>query len=67
MAEIINLRRARKAKSRDDATVAAASNRALHGRSKADKQRAQAERARRDALLDGAAIVRDASGEGRAE
>jgi hypothetical protein len=59
MAEIINLRRARKAKARDAAAALAAANRALHGRSKSEKALAQAERARREALLDGAAIPPD--------
>lgn len=37
MAEIVNLRRARKAKARDEAETAAAANRAKFGRTKADK------------------------------
>jgi hypothetical protein len=39
MAEIVNLRHARKHKARDEKLRVAEQNRALHGRSKADKQR----------------------------
>jgi hypothetical protein len=39
MAEIVNLRQARKQKARDEKSRAAEQNRVLHGRSKADKQR----------------------------
>lgn len=39
MAEIVNLRQARKQKARDEKLRVAEQNRALHGRSKADKQR----------------------------
>ena len=53
MAEIINLRRVRKAKARATAEVTAAANRAAFGRTKADKQAAAADTARRDRLLDG--------------
>jgi hypothetical protein len=54
MAEIVNLNRARKAKARSDAGKQAEANRARFGRTKAERDRAQAEQARRDALLDGA-------------
>ena len=46
MADIVNLRRARKAKARDEAETAAAANRAKFGRSKADKAVQTAEDAR---------------------
>ncbi|MGX5827514.1 DUF4169 family protein [Mesorhizobium sp. 43Arga] len=39
MADIVNLRQARKQKARDEKTRVAEQNRALHGRSKAEKQR----------------------------
>ena len=39
MADIVNLRQARKQKARDEKVRAAEQNRALHGRSKAEKQR----------------------------
>lgn len=50
MAEVINLRLARKAKARAEADKTAAANRAKHGRTKADKVRVKAEagRAERD-------------------
>jgi hypothetical protein len=54
MAEIINLRAARKARTRADAAVTADANRAMFGRTKAEKQRDAAETARRAKLLDGA-------------
>lgn len=37
MAEIVNLRLARKARARSEATARAAENRALHGRTKAER------------------------------
>ncbi|OYY89437.1 MAG: DUF4169 domain-containing protein [Sphingomonas sp. 28-66-16] len=54
MAGVVNLRAARKAKARADATIAAANNRALFGRTKAEKQAAANAGARHDAVLDGA-------------
>ncbi len=39
MAEILNLRQARKRKAREDRERVAAGNRALHGRSKAERER----------------------------
>ncbi|MFM9861690.1 DUF4169 family protein [Pseudoxanthobacter sp. M-2] len=61
MAEIVNLRLARKRKARDAAAEAAAQARAAHGLSKAEKTlaRARAEKAERDVeahRLDGPAI-----------
>lgn len=52
MAEIVNLNRARKerAKAIDKATAKA--NRALHGLTKAERERAKAERERASRLLD---------------
>lgn len=49
MAEIINLRRARKRRERSDKESAAAANRIRHGRTKAERQteRTIAEQARR--------------------
>lgn len=54
MAEIINLRMARKAKARADAARTADANRAKHGRTKAEKRGEAMEAARQDAVLDGA-------------
>jgi hypothetical protein len=56
MAEVINLRLARKARSRDQAAKAAAANRAKHGQSKAEKATTQVETARITRLLDGAKL-----------
>jgi len=39
MADIVNLRQARKQKARDEKVRVAEQNRALHGRSKAEKER----------------------------
>ena len=49
MADVINLRLARKAKARAEADKSAAANRVKHGQTKADKAhiRAEAERAKR--------------------
>ncbi|WP_380877991.1 hypothetical protein ACFB49_15070 [Sphingomonas sp. DBB INV C78] len=54
MGEVINLRLARKAKARSDATAKAAENRAKHGRTKAQKAAEAVEQARLKAVLDGA-------------
>ena len=54
MAEIVNLNRARKAKARQEAQTTAETNRAAHGRTKAEKQAAKAEAERRARALDGA-------------
>lgn len=54
MAEIVNLNRARKAKTRQEAQTTAAANRAAFGRTKAEKQAAKAEPERRARELDGA-------------
>lgn len=54
MAEIINLRLARKARARSDAEVAAAENRARFGQDKAAKQKLALDAARAARQLDGA-------------
>ena len=54
MADIINLRRARKARARGDAAQQAATNRALFGQSKSARSRQQAEADRLARTLDGA-------------
>lgn len=54
MGEIVSLRRARKAKARAEADAQAAANRAAFGRTKTEKAADAQDRARRDALLDGA-------------
>ena len=54
MAEVVNLNKARKARARAAKAATATTNRALHGRTKAQKQADAAEKARREAVLDGA-------------
>ena len=54
MAEIVNLRRARKNKARADAAAQASVNRAAFGRTGAEKQAAKAEADRLSQTLDGA-------------
>jgi hypothetical protein len=54
MAEIINLRRARKARDRDAATAQAEANRAKFGRTRAERDAAAQVQARLDRSLDGA-------------
>lgn len=54
MAEVVNLRMARKRKERAEAEAKAASNRALHGQTKAEKNRQRAEQARLDRTVEGA-------------
>ena len=52
MAEIVNLRRARKLKERERQQTEAAQNRAVSGRSKAEKRLIESERALAEASLD---------------
>jgi hypothetical protein len=54
MGEVVNLRRARKARARDTAETTAATNRAAFGRSKAEREAAAAKTARLERGLDGA-------------
>lgn len=54
MGEVVNLRRARKAKVRAEKELTATANRALHGRTKAERQAEETERARAERTLDGA-------------
>ena len=56
MAEVINLRQARKAKARADAQQAAASNRAKHGQTKAGRTQVKAEAERLARTIDGAKL-----------
>ncbi len=53
MAEIVNLRQARKRKARQDKERAAEQNRLLHGRGKAEKTRDRDESQRSASFLDG--------------
>ena len=59
MAEIINLRMARKARSRADAAAKADANRTAFGRSKEAKRLARTETVRREKALDGAKRERE--------
>ncbi len=52
-ADLVNLRRARKAKAHADREQAAAENRRAHGRTKAERQADALERQRADRGLDG--------------
>lgn len=63
MAEIVNLRMARKAKARSDSKARADANRAQHGRSKSERKATEAEIARIDRTVEGARRERPA-GEG---
>jgi len=54
MAEVVNLRMARKAKKRTAVEAQAATNRALHGRTNAQKQADALEKARMSKAIDGA-------------
>ena len=54
MGEILNLRLARKARDRKAREAQAEANRALHGRTKAQRRNETVEKARREAALDGA-------------
>jgi hypothetical protein len=53
VSNVVNLRMARKRKARTDSEQAAAENRALHGRSKADKARDRLEAERAAGHIDG--------------
>jgi hypothetical protein len=53
MAEIVNLRRARKDKARVAKDARAAENRTRFGRTKAEKRATEAERGRTETALDG--------------
>jgi hypothetical protein len=53
MSEIVNLRHARKQKARSEAEAKATENRAQHGRTKAQKALAEAERRRAAQILEG--------------
>ncbi len=54
MAEVINLRRVRKARAREDAAATAAANRLAFGRTKTERAAAKAEQERQERALDGA-------------
>ncbi|MBT1156201.1 DUF4169 family protein [Aminobacter anthyllidis] len=59
MADIVNLRQFKKQKARTERETLADSNRALHGRTKAEKQRDQLTSERADKFVDGHRLERD--------
>ncbi|RIV88663.1 DUF4169 family protein [Aurantiacibacter xanthus] len=59
MADVINLRSARKAKHRADKAREAEANRAKFGQTKAEKTLRQQDQNRAERLLDGARLERD--------
>jgi hypothetical protein len=59
MTEIINLNKARKAAKKQAKAGAAIANRALHGRTAAEKAAEEQAKAQAKNLLDGARLVRD--------
>jgi hypothetical protein len=56
MGEVVNLNRVRKDRARADAKSAAKANRAAHGLSKAERDKAEKARARAERLLDGSKL-----------
>ncbi|MBW4330147.1 DUF4169 family protein [Stakelama sp. CBK3Z-3] len=54
MGEVVNLRTARKQRARAAKAATAETNRAAFGRTKAERARDETEKAKREALLDGA-------------
>lgn len=54
MGEIVNLNRVRKDRAKAQARATAKANRAVHGRTKAEREAAERERKRADQILDGA-------------
>lgn len=63
MGDVVNLRRARKARARDEKAEAAQENRARFGRSKAQKDEAAREAERRRDVLDGHRLERSPDGD----
>ncbi|WP_269930363.1 DUF4169 family protein [Aminobacter sp. HY435] len=59
MADIVNLRQFRKQKARGDREALAEQNRALHGRTKAEKARERLTAERDDKFIDGHRLERD--------
>ncbi|KQZ81399.1 hypothetical protein ASD64_10445 [Mesorhizobium sp. Root157] len=65
MAEIVNLRQARKQKARTDKERIAAENRAIHGRSKAERQLENLRDRKASAFLDGHRRLPDDESDGQ--
>lgn len=66
MAEIVNLRRARKTRSKAEAEARAAENRIAFGRTKAEKKQSEAEKALQATRLDGHRLTREKPGKDEA-
>ena len=64
MAEIVNLRRVRKAKARDAEAARAADNRVLHGRTRAEREAGTTARESLSRTLDGARLDPSSDGDG---
>lgn len=56
MGEVVNLNRARKNKARADAKAVSVANRVAHGRTRAERDQAEAERSRLSKHLDGSQL-----------
>ncbi len=56
MGDVVNLRKWRRAKAKEDEAAQSAANRAAFGRTRAQKQRDEAEESQRRALLDKAKL-----------
>lgn len=56
MGEVVNLNRIRKDRARAEKKTVAAANRAAHGLPKAERTKAEKERARAERLLDGSKL-----------
>lgn len=54
MAKVVNLNKFRKRKRKEEAVKQAETNRRLHGRTKAERERERVERRKLDSTLDGA-------------
>jgi hypothetical protein len=61
MSEVINLRRFRKQKSREDSEKQAEVNRLLHGRTKVERERTETEAGTATRFLDGHRIERESA------
>ncbi|HEV2511062.1 DUF4169 family protein [Bosea sp. (in: a-proteobacteria)] len=66
MAEIVNLRRARKARDRASAEAQAEQNRIAFGRTKAERKLTEAEKALAERRLEGHRLEGDPDGKGKA-
>ena len=62
MGEVVNLRKWRRAKAKEEEASQAAANRTAFGRTRAQKRRDEAEQAQRSSLLDAAKLETDPKG-----